>query len=68
MLNTLIITSRFHNGKFEVEATVKEGSQIPREIFIYERTSDGRLGDYVGIAFVPDLARNWPLRLKTRLP
>lgn len=57
MPNTLVLTKRFKDGKYEVLAEVKEGSDIPSEIFIYEKTDDGSLGDYFGIAFLKEIAK-----------
>lgn len=57
MPNTLVLTSRFKDGKYEVLAQVKEGSDISPEIFIYEKTDDGSLGDYVGITALKELAK-----------
>ena len=57
MPNTLVITTRFRAGKYEVLAKVKEGSDIPSDIFIYEKDDKGGLADYVGIALPKDMAK-----------
>jgi len=57
MPNTLVITSRFKDGKYEVLGKVKEGSDVSPEIFIYEKKDDGSLGDYVGITALKELAK-----------
>lgn len=57
MPNTLVLTKHFKDGKYEVKAEVKEGSDISSDIFIYEKTADGSLGDYVGIALLKELAK-----------
>ena len=57
MPNTLVIATRFRNGKYEVKATVKEGSEIAPHIFIYEKDDKGGLADYVGIALLKDMAK-----------
>lgn len=57
MPNTLVLTKRFRAGKYEVKATVKEGSDISPNIFIYEKDDKGGLADYVGIGFLQDIAK-----------
>lgn len=57
MPNTLVITSRFKDGKYEVLGQVKEGSDLPSGIFIYEKKDDGSLGAYVGITALKELAK-----------
>lgn len=53
-MHKLVITSRFRNGSYEVEASAPDG---PENIFIYNVKDDGKLGDYVGIAFMTELAK-----------
>ncbi len=60
MPNTLVLTTRFRAGKYEVVAKVKEGSDISPDIFIYEKDSMGGLADYVGIALPKDMAKMKP--------
>lgn len=57
MPNTLVLATRFRAGKYEVLATVKEGSDVPANIFIYEKDDKGGLADYVGIALPGDMAK-----------
>lgn len=57
MPNTLVLTTRLRAGKYEVLAKVKEGSDLPPEIFIYEKDDKGALADYVGIALPKELAK-----------
>lgn len=57
MPNTLVISTRFRAGKYEVLGTVKEGSDLPPDIFIYEKDDKGGLADYVGIALPKDMAK-----------
>lgn len=57
MPNTLVLITHFKDGKYEVVAKVKEGSDVSPDIFIYEKTDDGSLGDYVGIAHLKELAK-----------
>lgn len=57
MPNTLVLTTRFRAGKYEVLAKVKDGSDLPENIFIYEKDAKGGLADYVGIALPKDLAK-----------
>lgn len=57
MPNTLVISTRFRAGKYEVLGKVKEGSDLPETIFIYEKDDKGGLGDYVGIALPKDMAK-----------
>lgn len=57
MPNTLIITTRFRAGKYEVLAKVKDGSDVPADIFIYEKDDKGGLADYFGIALPADMAK-----------
>lgn len=57
MPNGLVISTRFNQGKFEVKAEVKAGSDLPVNIFIYEKDSQGGLAGYVGVAFLPDLGK-----------
>lgn len=55
MRNSLKITTRFAGGYFEVLAEVAEGEV--KDIFIYGTKDDGQLGEYIGIAFVPELSK-----------
>lgn len=57
MPNTLVIATRFRAGKYEVSAKVKEGSDLPPDIFIYEKDDQGGLAGYVGIALPKDMAK-----------
>lgn len=57
MPNTLVISTRFRAGKYEVFGQVKEGSELLPDIFIYEKDDKGGLADYVGIALPKDLAK-----------
>lgn len=57
MPNTLVISTRFRAGKYEVHGEVKAGSDLPVEIFIYEKDDKGGLADYVGIALPKDMAK-----------
>lgn len=57
MPNTLVISTRFRAGKYEVHGEVKAGSDLPAEIFIYEKDDKGGLADYVGIALPKDMAK-----------
>lgn len=57
MPNTLVVSTRFRAGKYEVHGEVKAGSELPAEIFIYEKDDKGGLADYVGIALPKDLAK-----------
>lgn len=57
MPNTLVLATRFRAGKYEVLGKVKEGSDLPSDIFIYEKDDKGGLADYVGIALPKDMAK-----------
>lgn len=57
MPNTLVISTRFRAGKYEVVGTVKDGSEVGPDIFIYEKDDTGGLADYIGIALPKDLAK-----------
>lgn len=57
MPNGLVINTRFNQGKFEVKAQVKTGSDLSPNIFIYEKDAQGGLAGYVGVGFLPDLAK-----------
>lgn len=57
MPNSLVITHRFRNGKFEVRAHVDPSSDVPKEIFAYEVIENGGLGAYYTLCYLEEVAK-----------
>lgn len=49
MSSQLVLTSSLQDGYFLVEGQIQNGSDIPKDIFVYENSGTAELGNYVGV-------------------
>lgn len=56
MSSQIVITQRIESGKRVIEVTVAEGSDIPRDIFLWENSGTG-LGEFFAVCSGADYAR-----------
>lgn len=55
--NSVLITKRLGNDGWTITGRVTAGSNVPKDIFVYENTGTSTLGPFHSIVMVSDLAR-----------
>jgi hypothetical protein len=57
MASTLNVTTTLVTDHYLITASLALGGTLPREVFIYENTGDGTLGNFYGTCNVQELGR-----------
>lgn len=58
--NALKITTKFDNGEYQLHAVVHSQDPVmpvPAAIFVWSKDEEGKLGEYMTLAYIDELAR-----------
>lgn len=57
MADSIKITTELKDSSWVITATVVPGSNLPKDIFVYENTGSNVLGDYIGVCNLSEFKR-----------